>query len=351
MTVRITPLKGIPASALMERMVLDGSGPGIGVLGLPDMKVTSGAGFSSVIAPGHARIRADQAGAGTDSGMQEILVEASEPVTHSNPDATNPRIDAVYARLQDASLSGATNLASVGIATGTPTGGTTTLTRNGAAALPLGCVLLADVLVPNGVGSSASFSYLDRRQFASYATVPPVRFQVDQAALVYPWNLTNESLAFAASSSQGSAMAYLSRKITATRIRWMYRQGSTAMTGNYNIGIYDSSGRKIVETGAIALTGAANSFQPRSEPISSTIFEPGVYYVVFGWSTLASGSVDFGGIMLVAVATLIGGFGPNVVGVTRLNGTTLQTSLSHVDLGGTFTPESISLPAVTLTSA
>ena len=63
-----------------------------------------------------------------------------------------------------------------------------------------------------------------------------------------------------------------------------------AITGSYNIGIYDASGRKIVETGSVAFTGANSTMQNRSEVITATTFEAGNYYVVIGVDSTGVGA-------------------------------------------------------------
>lgn len=331
-------------------MSLDNRGPGIGVMGLSDLKVAFGAGFTSAAAPGRARIRANQAGAGTNSGAQDVLLEVSESVTHNNPDATNPRMDLVYIRMQDAAISGSVNKANLGIVAGTPSAPVTLANRTGVGALPLGALLLADVLVPAAAASAASFQYRDRRQFATPGVIPPIRSGLDQ--VMFQFNTVPTTCFFSASSAgfQSSCMAYLPRTITATRIRWAYAQdGTTAYTGNYNIAIYDASGRKITEIGTTGFAGAAGGWMVRSETIPTTTFEAGVYYIAFGESGSAglSGTACLG--IPVGATAALGG--PNVTGFVGSGGTTMQNVLNHTEITGTSAhPNNQPVPALALSN-
>lgn len=353
MTIRVTALEKLPTPAVMERMALSSAGPGIGVLGIGDLKAAAGSGLASTVTAGRARVRANQAGAGTDSGVQEVLLEAADTVIHAVGNGSNPRIDSVYAQMQDAALAGVVNLASVVLAAGTPTAGATLDNRNGAATAPLGATLLSDMLVPIGAASAAAFTYRDRRQFASMGVIPPTRVLADQVGLAYPWGFSNSSTFDQSQTNyQTSCLVYLPRPITATKIRWSYWQGpGAAMTGNYNFGIYDSSGRKIVETGAVAFTGGINTLQSRAETIASTVFEAGAYYLAFGCASLgAAANTEIMGLLLSNGSSVFANAGPNQVGFKGSGGTTLPTVLDHVDIDGAFTPQLLLIPAATLSS-
>jgi hypothetical protein len=102
---------------------------------------------------------------------------------------------------------------------------------------------------------------------------------------------------------QAATAFYLPRRIVgATKIRWKYRNGGTPLAGNYVLAIFDASGREVVDTGSVAFTGAASSFQERSETIAATTFEAGVYYVFIGIDTSA-GSATFDGANLTVGAS------------------------------------------------
>src|SRR5262249_38110067 len=118
---------------------------------------------------------------------------------------------------------------------------------------------------------------------------------VDMVALQYPGaTITLGGLAargsFPSNGEQAAALVSVPRRIkAATRIRWKYLHDNVnAATGNYVLSLYDASGRKIVDPGSVAVTGAASSVQVRSETITATDFEPGVYYLLIG-STLTAG--------------------------------------------------------------
>lgn len=246
--------------------------------------------------------------------------------TITTADATNPRLDQVILEIQDNVHDGSTaNIARTRVVAGTPTSGATIDNRTGAAALPGSALLLADVLVPAGAASITNATIRDRRQLQA-GSVPPLLTLIDQVAFVpvmqalvwgsfagaTQWSVP---MAGAADLAQTAAAMTLPRRIVgATRIRWKYlQQNTTALTGNYVIGIYDASGRKIVDTGSVAFAGAANGLQSRSETISATTFEPGVYYVLIGLDSTNSGVITYHGVRVSATQNdSPGPIGPNM---------------------------------------
>lgn len=95
--------------------------------------------------------------------------------THSAPvneaiaaaDATNPRIDTVILEVLDnVHDASGSSLARVRVLTGTPFAGTNLASRAGAATLPGNALLLADVLVGNGVSTIPNTVIRDRRKWA-----------------------------------------------------------------------------------------------------------------------------------------------------------------------------------------
>lgn len=246
-------------------------------------------------------------------------------------DPTNPRIDQVVLELKDTTHDASgSNLAQTRVAAGTPTGGATLDNRSGAAALPSSAILLADFLVPALATTVVDANIRDRRPFT--VGTPPLLTDLDIARFVVPFETAST---FAPSIfhtlhdlQQAAVLFYLPRRIVgATRIRWKYVHGTTALTGNYVIGIYDSSGRKIVDTGSVAFTGALSTYQARSETIAATTFEPGLYYVLIGVDT-GAGSASISGFNTALVNSgLPGPSEPNVVVRSATGGVTAPTTL------------------------
>lgn len=88
-------------------------------------------------------------------------------ITIDAADVTNPRLDQVVAEVEDDTHdSSSLNKARVRIVKGTPTAAATLDNRNGAAALPNGCMRLADVLVGAGVTTITTANIRDRRAWA-----------------------------------------------------------------------------------------------------------------------------------------------------------------------------------------
>ena len=217
------------------------------------------------------------------------LAQLTDGVSFTVGDATNPRVDQVILEVLDQQHTGSSNLAQIRVLVGTPTGGTTLDLRTGAATLPASCILLADVLMPISQATVVTANIRDRRAFPLPGAVPPLLTAVDQITLQPAGGLTVQlngivqGTAFF-DSHQAAALFYIPRRIaSATRIRWKYSQNpTTANAANYVIGIFDASGRKIIDTGAVAYTGAIGTVQTRSETIAATTFEPGWYYVFIG---------------------------------------------------------------------
>lgn len=222
-------------------------------------------------------------------------------------DATNPRIDRICLT---APVSVDSIVPQVIVLTGTPTAAATTANLNGAQAIPVGYELLADVVVGNGVTTIVTANISDRRRVGGILGSsgilpfgpPTVGTTRDEVVLI-----PSDALPAGASVSlvptthdnfQGAYLVNLSRGIKlATRIRWRYAQGATPATSNYNVAILDSSGRIIVQTGAIAFAGGASSLQEPANVIAATSFDEGDYYVWMGVAPLTVASaVSFYGI-------------------------------------------------------
>jgi hypothetical protein len=210
----------------------------------------------------------------------------------SAADATNPRIDRVILELKDtAHDASGSSLFQTRVVTGTPTGGATLDNLTGAGAVPSSALLLADVLVAATDTAISDSEIRDRRAF-----------------------------------------------------------GATALTGNYVLGIYDASGRKIIDTGSVALTGAASSAQARSETISATTFEPGLYYALFGIDTTNAGAIRFPGYRLYSSTTAGGSPVAKNMGLFLNSGgvTAPSTVLGFSDIVGTAPPGATWTPAMAL---
>jgi hypothetical protein len=293
-------------------------------------------------------------------GLYKIPPHAStinETITTAN--ATNPRIDQVVLEVLDNQHDASgSNLARVRVIAGTASAGATLDNRTGAAALPSSALLLADVLVAANDTSISDSEIRDRRSFSVPGAIPSPGTDIDMVGLQPHPSIPLEhnapsygALAPVASGNdlqQGAYLAFLPRRIvSATRIRWQYRQdGTTALAGNYVIGIYDASGRKVIDTGSVALTGATSSLQARSETITATTFEPGWYYVLFGLDSTAGNSINFHGVNFRASCDRVSG--PNLAFRSASGGVTAPTTiLGFTDYWGADIAQ-IGVPVVSL---
>lgn len=303
---------------------MDADMPGVGIVRPPDLKATAGSGMQSSIAAGRARIRANYLG--VDHGVYELWSDSAVAVTHPTAGA-NPRVDQILARMKDSDEGSGVDLGDFYVAAGTASAPVTLDNRTGVAAVDPATVLIADVLVPAGAGSSASFTYRDRRPFAGYGMVPPLISAVEMVPMIYRGMVVDPaSYVSAMNNFQMEAVAYLPQRIVATKIRWTYLHAGTAQTGNYNIGIYDSSGRKIVETGSVAITGSANTRIVRSETISSTILEAGIYHVLIGLASLSVGTM-FSLSAMTGSSSTPSVSGPNLMSSILSGGITLPSNI------------------------
>jgi len=211
-------------------------------------------------------------------------------------DVTNPRIDRIILEVLDQQHSGASNVLQTRVVTGVATGGATLDNLTGAAAVPAGAILLADVLVgPTGSNPNALTANIrDRRPFPLMfsGSAIPAKDEVTFIPLVAPLVAAISPTAFDA--SQQAVMMYLPRKIVgATRINWSYQQGATVASTFYNIGVYDASMRLVNGSGAVAFAGTASQRVAASITIGATTFEPGMYWVAFGINAMTAASNVF----------------------------------------------------------
>ena len=103
----------------------------------------------------------------TGQGLYYVYNDAVLNLAIAAANATNPRIDTVYAQVQDAAYAGATNAWQLAVGTGTPTAGATLANLVGAPALPASSLLLAYVLVPASSTSVITANIQDARVFAN----------------------------------------------------------------------------------------------------------------------------------------------------------------------------------------
>jgi hypothetical protein len=245
----------------------------------------------------------------------------------------NPRLDMVVLEVLDQQHTGSSNTLQLRVVPGTATVAATLDNRTGAAAVPASCIHLADILVANGAATIVTADIRDRRRFPLPGVVPPILTAVDMVGFQVQLGMQHASGTVAAAgatdSHQAACAMLLPRRIVgATRIRWRYSQFTTANVANYNIGVYDATGRKIVETGAVAFTGAANAIVEASLTITATTFEAGWYYVVVGLAASTAASVVSSNIALMNVtASSPGCMARNVALRSTTGATTLPNTL------------------------
>lgn len=286
-----------------------GSSPGYDAIDVRRLTTDPGLG-EGVTSYGSFRVSQRGAGAtmSVDINMDDFAYVRGDAITHQGlykvaphqatinetigaADGSNPRIDRVVLEVKDHEHDASgSSLAQVRVVAGTATSGATLDNLTGAAAVPSSALLLADVLVAASDTSITDAEIRDRRPFV--AGVPPLLTNVEMAVLECPYlplvgpDTANDISHSAHDLEQAACLVVLRKRIvSATRLRWVYQHGSTALTGNYALTIYDASGRLIVGTGAVAFTGATSSRQERSETITATTFEPGAYYLHLGVDT------------------------------------------------------------------
>jgi hypothetical protein len=258
-------------------------------------------------------------------------------------DPTNPRIDSIYLAVEDQQHVGSNNLATLRVVVGTPTGGATLDNRTGAGAAPanMASILLADVLVGAAVATITNANIRDRRPLCiegpSYMTTAKeqVTFQPVPALMGTLSGLSglNRISHAVHDLQQVFAACFLPKRIiNATGVRWAYFHGSTALTGNWRIGIYDASGRKIAETGSTAFSGAANArFLEIAATIPSTTFEAGLYFVGIGYDTSAGQAATSGVAFEITTTDGYGGVpAHNCAYRSATGGVTLPTTINSL---------------------
>lgn len=127
-----------------------------------DFAMTPTTGLSMSVAAGRAFVKGDDR---TTQGSYFVYSDVAKVRTATAANATNPRVDRVVLRVYDADVSGAATQWDVEILAGTPTAGATLTNLNGAAAVPNGCLLLYNLLVPAAFAGPfvAGTHFQDRR--------------------------------------------------------------------------------------------------------------------------------------------------------------------------------------------
>lgn len=281
---------------------------GPGVLGASDLLIAAVSGMTVQARPGIAWVRQPADG----SLYRTSQDNTSLSLTLTSANATNPRLDQIILRVYDNSVDGSGQfVGTIETIDGTPTSGATLDNRSGAldpqTALSnsKAYIPLADVLVPAAASNISNSNIRSRRPFGMLGTVPPLGINAtgsaDQVTFMPSPGLTLDRVKYLGSDHAGrqsAALMFLPRRIAATRIRWRYMQDTTnpvGATNNWNMGIFDASGRLISVTGSQAFSGAAgNSVAPVAvlpAPYAGYVYDVGLYYVWFALgNTITTGT-------------------------------------------------------------
>lgn len=239
-----------------------------------------------------------------NQGYYRLTKATNSDVAVAAADGSNPRLDNLIIRIMDAShdTSGLYE-ARVETISGTPSGGATLDNRTGAPNLDAlaenskNTLLLADILVPAGAATLSAAAVRDRRPFARPCIPNALGDSLnDVVPLLTMFGLGHGNVGTTADDlKQAASCVWLPRRVdTALGIQWAYRQGATALAGNYVFGLYDASGRLVAGTASTAFAGATTTFQRVNVAFTaSATLEAGVYYVLFGMDTTGTGTCDF----------------------------------------------------------
>lgn len=134
-----------------------------GVIGATDYATTAGALMTVNVAAGDAIVQMDS-GVGNGYYMQsnDAVVNVAVGAAHG----TLPRLDQLVLQVRDPNVAGAFDTAQLYVLAGVATAGTTLDNRNGATALPVDHIRLADILVPAASSSISGGNVRDRRPWA-----------------------------------------------------------------------------------------------------------------------------------------------------------------------------------------
>lgn len=221
-----------------------------GVLGSNDYKViqrAAGANMSVDVGSGFALVTADDAG---NRGLYHEENDATVNVAVTASSGSNPRIDQIILQINDSTDGGdATDVAALSVLTGTATVGATLDNRTGAAALPTGCLRLADILVPTSSTSVVTANIRDRRQWARGAffslqqpVTSDILFSSTTPSALHTWTVPRIECSgvpvritlaenYASSSAGGNMFtvpAIDGASIGSTFQRYIYNQGASA---------------------------------------------------------------------------------------------------------------------------
>ena len=239
-----------------------------------------------------------------NQGYYRLTKATNSDLAVATADATNPRLDNLIIRIMDASHDTSTLYeARVETIAGTPSAGATLDNRTGAPNLDAlaenskNTLLLADILVPAGAAALSSGAVRDRRPFAAPCIPNALGDSLnDVVPFQTLFGLGHGSISGTGDDlKQAVSCVWLPRRMEAALgVQWAYRQGATAITGNYIFSIYDASGRQIIATTSQAFSGATTTFQrPNAAFSASASFEAGVYYIMFGVDGTNAGTADF----------------------------------------------------------
>lgn len=159
MTLTCFALQNVPSQSAWARMAMSSLVPdGGGFIHHGDFNVaqTGTPSMQVVVGPGRAWIDGSQIGHVSgggfgDQGQYFVMNDANLNVTVATSDPTNPRIDVVYAAVQDAYYSGASNQPVITVATGTPSPSASYPAS--APTLPANSIALAWIYVGHSVSS------------------------------------------------------------------------------------------------------------------------------------------------------------------------------------------------------
>ena len=268
---------------------------GEGVAGYEDLRVTPGSGIGVSVAAGEGYVRGDHV---PRQGLYKIVNDAAKASSAFElgglgaAHASNPRLDQIIAQVRDheADGSGLRKWRLEALA-GTATAGASLDNRDGAAPLPSSAMLLADVLVPAAASSLSASDIRDRRPF-SLPLLPPVKNDRVEVPMIPLFGLTYlPGFNNASDNNKQSAAAFVlpQRVVGANRIAVGW---DDQPVGDYVIGVYDASGRKIVSA-----IKAFDVIDRHYVAIPTTTFEAGIYYVLFGINTSSDNGAPYFGVV------------------------------------------------------
>lgn len=261
-------------SAARVRGVLMDSAIQEGVVGGGDLKVTQrasgGANMSVDIAEGAGFVKGDLT---ARQGLYHVYNDAAVNIAIGSNTSGNPRLDQIILRVLDSQdgLAGA-DLAQLEVLPGTATAGATLDNRNGAAALPMTAMRIADVLVVSGASSIVNAVIRDRRPWArgaffvvDHPNTTDLTYSFTSYGTVFTWNdprieCTGNPLriTLGVSLQQGSITGYslwvphIDGTAQAVAQRWFYSQATgvgnidapsmewvvTPTAGSHILGVY-----------------------------------------------------------------------------------------------------------------